>query len=83
VEAGEEALRKLGFRHFRVRHHDNLARLEFAPEEMPRAFSPEMLPRLTRAFKELGYTFVTVDLEGYRTGSLNEALRTATQPPES
>jgi uncharacterized protein len=74
VEGGEEALRKLGFRHFRVRHHDKLARLEFAQEEMPRALSPDMLPRLVKIFKELGYTYVTVDLEGYRTGSLNEAI---------
>ncbi len=74
VEGGEEALRKLGFRHFRVRHHDKLARLEFAREEMPRALSPDMLPRLVKVFKELGYTYVTVDLKGYRTGSLNEAI---------
>jgi uncharacterized protein len=74
VEKGEEALRSLGFRHFRVRHHDNLARLEFAREELPRALEPEMVPRLVEAFKALGYTYVTVDLEGYRTGSLNEAL---------
>jgi uncharacterized protein len=74
VEKGEEALRKLGFRLFRVRHHNELARLEFAPEEIPRAFDPETLSRLIRTFKELGYTYVTVDLEGYRTGSLNEAL---------
>jgi uncharacterized protein len=74
VEQGEEALRGLGFRHFRVRHHDKLARLEFAPEEMPRALNPDMLPRLVKVFKELGYTYVTVDLEGYRTGSLNEAI---------
>ncbi len=74
VERGEEALRKLGFRHFRVRHHEKLARLEFAREEMPRALKPDMLPRLVKVFKKLGYTYVTVDLEGYRTGSLNEAV---------
>jgi uncharacterized protein len=75
VEKGEEQLRALGFRHFRVRHHDKLARLEFAREELARALEPEMIPRLVKALKELGYTYVTVDLEGYRTGSLNETLQ--------
>lgn len=75
VEKGEESLRALGFCHFRVRHHDKLARLEFALEELPRALEGEMLPRLVKIFKELGYTYVTVDLEGYRRGSLNETLR--------
>ncbi len=79
VELGEEALRKLGFRHFRVRHHSELARLEFAPEEISRAFQPETLPLLIKTFKDLGYTYVTVDLEGYRTGSLNEALPSKTK----
>jgi uncharacterized protein len=74
VEKGEEALRSLGFRQFRVRHHDKLARLEFAKDEMPRAFHPTMLSRLVKTFKDIGYTYVTLDLEGYRTGSLNEAL---------
>ena len=81
VEEGEEALRTLGFRHFRVRHHDKLVRLEFAPEEMPRALRSEMLPQLVETFKKLGYSFVTVDLEGYRTGSLNEVLSTASRKP--
>jgi uncharacterized protein len=74
VEKGEERLRALGFRHFRVRHHDTLARLEFEREELARALEPEMIPRLVKAFKDLGYAYVTVDLEGYRTGSLNEIL---------
>lgn len=74
VEQGEAALRNLGFRHFRVRHHEQLVRLEFAVEEMPRALTPEMMPRIVEAMKALGFTFVTVDLQGYRTGSLNEAL---------
>jgi uncharacterized protein len=78
VERGEEALRSLGFRHFRVRHHDKLARLEFSADELSRALQPEMIPQLVRIFKDLGYAYVTVDLEGYRTGSLNEAL-----PPTS
>jgi len=74
VEKGEEALRRLGFRHMRVRHHDALARLEFAPEELSRALAPEMRALLVQEIKKLGYRFVTIDLEGYRTGSLNEVL---------
>jgi len=74
VETGEAILRRLGFRHMRVRHHDVLVRLEFSPEELPRALSDNMRASLTREFKTLGYRFVTIDLEGYRTGSLNEAL---------
>ena len=81
VEEGENALRGLGFRHFRVRHHGQLVRLEFAPEEMPRALSHEMMPRLVQALKALGFTFVTVDLQGYRTGSLNEALPSSRDLP--
>jgi uncharacterized protein len=74
VERGEDALRRLGFRHMRVRHHDLLARLEFAPEELSRALAPSMRPLLVEQIKKLGYRFVTIDLEGYRTGSLNEVL---------
>ncbi|MGH9461719.1 MAG: ATP-dependent sacrificial sulfur transferase LarE [Vicinamibacteria bacterium] len=81
VEAGETELRSLGFRHFRVRHHGQLVRLEFATEEMSRALTPEMMPRLVSAMKALGFTFVTVDLQGYRTGSLNEALASPLQLP--
>jgi len=74
VEKGEEALRRLGFRGMRVRHHDSLARLEFAPEELSRALTPEMRCLLVAEIKKLGYRYVTIDLEGYRTGSLNEVL---------
>jgi len=74
VEKGEEALRRLGFRHMRVRHHDSLARLEFAPDELARALAPEVRAILVAEIKKLGYRFVTLDLEGYRTGSLNEVL---------
>lgn len=81
VEDGESALRELGFRHFRVRHHDQLVRLEFAPEEIARALSADMVPKLLTTFKELGFTFVTVDLQGYRTGSLNEVLASSPQLP--
>ncbi|MGH9785943.1 MAG: ATP-dependent sacrificial sulfur transferase LarE [Terriglobia bacterium] len=74
VEDGEDALRKLGFRQFRVRHHGDLVRIEIAPDEMPKALDPRMAQRFTEIFKKLGYKYVTLDLEGYRTGSLNEVL---------
>lgn len=74
IESGEEALRQLGFRQFRVRHHGGLARIEIAPDELDRALEPEMASRFLAIFKDLGYTFVTLDLEGYRSGSLNQGL---------
>ncbi len=74
VEKGEEALRALGFRQFRVRHHDTLVRVEIAPEELPRALTPEMARKFVEIFKPLGFNFVTLDLEGYRSGSLNTHL---------
>ena len=74
VENGEDAIRALGFRQFRVRHHGEVVRIEIAPEELPKALSVDMAQRLTASFKKLGYKFVTLDLEGYRTGSLNEVL---------
>lgn len=76
VEQGEEALRSLGFRQFRVRYHEKLVRLEIAPEELPRALTPEMARRFVEIFKPLGFAYVTLDLEGYRTGSLNTHLVT-------
>jgi uncharacterized protein len=77
VERGEEALAALGFRQVRVRHHGDLVRIEVAPGELPRALSPEMAATFTRIFKELGFTFVTLDLEGFRSGSLNALLPAA------
>jgi uncharacterized protein len=74
VERGEAALRELGFRQFRVRLHDNLARIELAPAELPRALSPEMAAAIANALKAAGFTYVALDLEGYRQGSLNETL---------
>jgi uncharacterized protein len=71
VERGETALRELGFRQFRVRHHDKLARIEIAPDELPRALDPQMTRRFVEIFKGLGFTYVTLDLEGYRQGALN------------
>jgi pyridinium-3,5-biscarboxylic acid mononucleotide sulfurtransferase len=75
VEAGEEALRSLGFRQFRVRLHDTLGRVEIAPDELPLALAPEMAGRIASALKTAGFTYVTLDLEGYRQGSLNEDLK--------
>jgi pyridinium-3,5-biscarboxylic acid mononucleotide sulfurtransferase len=74
VDQGEEALREMGFRIFRVRHHEELARLEFGPEDLKKALNPEIAARLAALFKGLGYRYVTLDLEGYRTGSANEVL---------
>lgn len=72
VAAAERALRELGFRGFRVRHHDNLARLELRPEDLPRAI--ERREEIVARLRATGYTFVTLDLEGYRSGSFNRQL---------
>jgi pyridinium-3,5-biscarboxylic acid mononucleotide sulfurtransferase len=74
VEVGEEELKALGFRQFRVRFHGEVARIEIAREEMARALSLEMAAQFTQIFKKLGFRYVTLDLEGYRQGSLNEVL---------
>jgi uncharacterized protein len=78
VEQGEEALRGLGFRQCRVRHHGEIARIEIAKDELHRALTPEMFSEFTRIFKALGFTFVTLDTEGFRSGSMNAAI--AAQP---
>lgn len=74
VETGEEELKALGFRQFRVRFHGELVRIEVAGDEMPRALTPEMARKFSEIFKKLGFLYVTLDLEGYRQGSLNAAL---------
>lgn len=74
VERGEAALRALGFRQFRVRLHDKLARVEISPDEMPRALSLEMAAAIADRLKAVGFSYVALDLEGYRQGSLNETL---------
>ena len=74
VEQGEDALRQLGFRQVRVRHHGEIARIEIAREELPRALTMEMSAELTRIFKGLGFAYVTLDLEGFRSGSMNALL---------
>lgn len=79
IEAGEEALDQLGFRVFRVRYHNELVRIELGADELPRALDPEMAARFAQIFKSLGFQYVTLDLEGYRQGSLNEVLPAARQ----
>jgi len=74
VEQGEDALRALGFLQFRVRHHGEMVRVEIAREELGKALTVEMFARFTRVFKELGFTYVTVDTEGFRSGSMNAVL---------
>jgi uncharacterized protein len=74
VEKGEDALRALGFRQFRVRHHGDIVRIEIFREELPRALDPAMAAEFTRIFKALGFKFVTLDLEGFRSGSMNALL---------
>lgn len=73
VEQGEDALRALGFKQFRVRHHGEIARLEIAQDELGRALNAEMFAEFTAIFKRLGFTFVTVDTEGFRSGSMNSS----------
>ncbi len=75
VDAAERCLRELGFRQFRVRHHDTIARIEVEKSELARVV--ELADIIVPRFKEIGYLYVTLDLAGYRTGSLNEALRKA------
>ncbi len=81
VERGEEELKQLGFRVFRVRYHGELVRIEIGPAELPRALHLEMTKKLTKIFKDLGFKYVTLDLEGYRQGSLNEVLRNPQTKP--
>lgn len=74
IEQGEDALRDLGFRQFRVRHHGEIVRIEIAGDELRRALTPEMAAEFTRIFRALGFKFVTLDLEGFRSGSMNSLL---------
>jgi uncharacterized protein len=74
VERGEDAIRALGFRQFRVRHHGDIVRIEIAREELDRALNPAVAAQFTTIFKALGFKFVTLDLEGFRSGSMNSLL---------
>jgi len=75
IERAESALRAIGFRICRVRHHDTLARLEFGRDEMARALDPEVRDQIVRELRAIGYQQVALDLQGYRMGSLNEGVR--------
>jgi len=81
VDRGEQILRDMGFREFRVRHHDNLVRLEIARAEMERVLSLTVVDELARRFRELGFKYVTFDLNGYRSGAMNEALNPGAENP--
>ena len=74
VERGEDAIRALGFRQFRVRHHGDIVRIEIAREELERALNPATAAQFSAVFKALGFKFVTLDLEGFRSGSMNSLL---------
>ena len=74
VEKGEDALRTLGFKQFRVRHHGEIARIEIARDELGKALNAEMFSEFSRVFKALGFTYVTLDTEGFRSGSMNAIL---------
>lgn len=80
IERGEAALRELGFRQFRVRVHDNLARVEISQDEMRRALSQEMAAAISERLRSAGFAYVALDLQGYRQGSLNEALQRSAAP---
>jgi uncharacterized protein len=82
VEEGEERLRGLGFRQLRLRHHGELARVEIDPSELPRALDPATAKAIVAEIKPLGFRFVSLDLEGYRTGALNEVLWPVRKPDE-
>jgi uncharacterized protein len=75
VERGEEEMKALGFRQFRVRFHGELVRIEISREELPKAMTIEMAAKLTETFKSLGFLYITLDLEGYRQGAMNEVLK--------
>jgi uncharacterized protein len=81
VDHGEEALKRLGFRQFRVRFHGELVRIEIAKDELPRALNAEMAAAMTTIFRDLGFHYVTLDLEGYRQGSMNEVLGLRKETP--
>lgn len=75
VERGEEVLRSMGFREFRVRIHQEIVRLEIAPNEMQCALNLEMTEKLAKEFRRIGFKYVTLDLQGYRSGAMNEVLK--------
>lgn len=83
IEGAEAVLRGLGLRQYRVRHHEEIARIEVLPQDMPRLLQEATRAHLVAALRELGYRFITLDLGGFQSGSLNQALAPAAQPPGS
>jgi uncharacterized protein len=83
VEQAEEALHSLGFRQVRVRHHGNLARIEIARGDLPRALSMDVLDAITEALRRIGFLYVTLDTQGYRSGSMNDTLPASAIAPAS
>jgi uncharacterized protein len=75
IGRAERLIRGLGFARVRVRHHDQIARIEVDPDDLPRLVAPDVRAAIDRGLRELGYLYVTLDLRGYRSGSLNDALR--------
>ena len=75
VDRAENALKNLGFRNVRVRHHGDVARIEIGVDELALSLTPDVASRISLALKTIGFRYVTVDLDGYRMGSLNEALK--------
>jgi len=76
IEQAEDFLRSLGFTEFRVRHHDDIARIEVLPQDLSRLMDPDLREQTLTRFKSIGFQYVTVDLQGFRSGSMNEALST-------
>jgi uncharacterized protein len=74
IEKSEDYLRSRGLRQFRVRHHRNIARIEVSPDERKKLFDEKILDEISHALKKLGYTYITLELEGYRTGSMNREI---------
>ncbi|MEA3506557.1 MAG: TIGR00268 family protein, partial [Elusimicrobiota bacterium] len=74
VKKAERYIKELGIRQVRVRHHSNTARIEVPPQEIDKLLKPELRERIAKEFKKIGYIYVTVDLEGFRSGSMNEVL---------
>jgi uncharacterized protein len=83
IEAAENVLRAAGFGQYRVRHHGDLARIEVPLEDLARLLAPETLGAIARGVRAAGYTYVTADLEGFRSGNLNRALQPAANPSEA
>jgi uncharacterized protein len=83
VEQAEEALHSLGFRQVRVRHHGNLARIEIARADMPRALNMDVLDSITEALRRIGFLYITLDTQGYRSGSMNDVLAASAIAPST